>query len=88
MLTIVGQCTGGLSCDGGCCRKISLIDGEWKPNGYCDHYDQPTGTCKVYNRREEVGFGGCINWPTIDSAVRNGLPENCGFSLVDVNDSV
>lgn len=85
MLTITGGCTGGLSCDGGCCRKISLIDGNWVPNGYCDHYDQPTGTCKIYDKREEMGYAGCVTFPTVDAAVRNGLPDKCGFQLTQLN---
>lgn len=82
-MKLIGQCTGGLSCDGGCCRLTVCNYGKVVESTYCQHYDQNTGNCKVYNQREQMGFSGCVFFPRLEDAMRNGLPKNCGFKLVN-----
>lgn len=83
MIKIIGQCTGGLSCNGGCCRNITYNADGSVEHGYCQHYQKETGKCGIYDRRAELGFTGCITFPMIDAALRNGLPNGCGYQLVD-----
>lgn len=82
-MRLEGKCTGGLSCDGGCCRSKIFDFGKLIEETYCTHYDKETGMCKVYDIREEKGYSGCISFPTVDCTLRNGLPKNCGFYLVE-----
>lgn len=53
---------------------------------YCQHYDNIHGTCKIYENREEMGFGGCITFPTLGYAINNPLPKGCGYYLSDDTD--
>lgn len=81
MATLCGQCTGGLSCDGGCCRQTIMDRGVIVKQTYCDHYDTTTGMCKIYDIRDLMGYTGCASFPTLEYAEINGLPKNCGFRL-------
>lgn len=86
MFEIQGQCTGGLLCNGGCCRCTTYnADGNGSiVEGFCQHYQKETGNCGIYSQRAELGFAGCLTFPTVDSALMNGLPQNCGYRLVEI----
>lgn len=82
-MKIIGSCSGGLSCNGGCCRKITVMSDGSEVHGFCDHYERQTGKCLIYEKREEMGFSGCVTFPLISNAMRNGLPSNCGYKLFE-----
>lgn len=83
-LKLAGQCTGGLSCDGGCCRHTIMDAGVVIKQTYCEHYEKTTGNCKIYDIRDAMGFTGCPTFPTLEYALENGLPKNCGYRLEQV----
>jgi len=82
-MKLCGTCTGGLSCNGGCCRKLTVLSDGTYVHGFCEHYEQSSGQCLIYDKREEMGFSGCVIFPLLETAIRNGLPENCGYKLVE-----
>lgn len=81
-----GECTGGLSCNGGCCKSNTYEDGCLTSEGFCKHYNEGTGMCNIYDIREEMGYGGCITFPILtQTLISQGLPPGCGYSIEEVN---
>lgn len=74
---IKGQCTGGLSCNGGCCRVRTYSDHETYIETFCEHYATDTGLCKIYENRYE----GCKRFPTGLSPLIVQLPKGCGYYI-------
>jgi len=74
---IKGQCTGGLSCNGGCCRIRTYSDHETYIETFCEHYATATGLCKIYEDR----YDGCRTFPISLSPMIVQLPRGCGYYI-------
>ena len=77
--TVKGSCDPFGGCSGGCCKIKVYRPGNTEYDlRWCEHFDEPTRRCKIYETRPE----GCRKYPTVNTFLhQRWLIPGCGYYL-------
>jgi uncharacterized cysteine cluster protein YcgN (CxxCxxCC family) len=73
---VKGSCTAN-QCGGACCKFRVYNAGQLVSERWCEHFDQETIRCKIYEIRPD----GCRRYPEVRSLLSYPVHQGCGYYL-------
>ena len=75
---VKGSCDPFGGCGGSCCKvRVYKPDNVEYTLSWCEHFDEPTRRCKIYETRPE----GCRTYPTVKNLTLHLIYPGCGYYL-------
>jgi Fe-S-cluster containining protein len=80
---VKGSCDPFGGCGGGCCKiRVYNEDNTDYTLQWCEHFDEPTRRCKIYETRPE----GCRKYPQVNTFLKERwLIPGCGYHLEEAD---